>query len=147
MMDQLRIREVEPNDLLEVKLLLDELENRNSDIEIFTEIFHSYCSDISTLFYVVEMKHKGLIGFITCKSQWLLHHEGQVCEIQEMIVTREFQGKGIGKKLIEKVKEAVLDWGVKSLEVTSNKRRKEAHQFYQKIGFRNSHEKFTIYYE
>jgi PhnO protein len=145
--DKWSIREVESKDLLEVKLLLDELENRASDLEIFTEIFYHYCSDVSTLFYVAELKKKGIIGFITCKSQWLLHHEGQVCEIQEMIVTKDYQGKGIGKELVEKVKNLVMEWGVKSLEVSSNKRRKEAHQFYQKIGFKNSHEKFTIYFD
>jgi PhnO protein len=147
MKENWKIREVEVKDLLEVKLLLDELENRVSDLAIFTEIFHHYCTEISTLFYVAELKNNGIIGFITCKSQWLLHHEGQVCEIQEMIVTKDFQGKGIGKELVEKVKKVVLAWGVKSLEVSSNKRRKEAHQFYQKIGFKNSHEKFTIYFD
>lgn len=142
-----KIREAELNDLLAVKMLLDELENRVSDLEIFTEIFQHYLNDVSTLIFVAEEERKGVIGFITCKSQWLLHHEGQVCEIQEMIVTKEFQGKGIGRNLVEKVKEVVVGWEVKSLEVSSNKRRKDAHQFYQKIGFRNSHEKFTIYFD
>jgi GNAT superfamily N-acetyltransferase len=63
-----------------------------------------------------------------------------------MIVTEVQQGKGYGKKLIQDVVQQVQKWGAVSLEVTSNKRRKEAHAFYQAVGFRNSHEKFTIYF-
>jgi GNAT superfamily N-acetyltransferase len=61
-------------------------------------------------------------------------------------VTSAQQGRGIGKKLIDSLKPELSRQGAKSLEVTSNKRRKEAHAFYQSVGFLNSHEKFTIYF-
>lgn len=99
-----------------------------------------------TLMQVAVQNENEIIGFITCKGQSLLHHEGMVFEIQELIVTKAHQWKGVGRKLIEALRPELLRHGAISLEVTTNKRRKEAHAFYQSVGFLNSHEKFTIYF-
>jgi PhnO protein len=126
--------------------LLEELENRVFDTAVFTDIFQTYLADSRTLMKVAIAEDDRICGFISCKGQPLLHHEGLVFEIQELIVTSDHQGRGIRKKLIESLKPELSRLGAKSLEVTSNKRRKEAHAFYQSVGFLNSHEKFTIYF-
>ena len=105
-----------------------------------------YLTSSQTLVQVALLQETEIVGFISCKGQSLLHHEGHVFEIQEMIVTAAHQGKGIGRKMVDEICEEVKYLGAKSLEVTSNKRRKEAHAFYQSVGFKNSHEKFTIYF-
>jgi PhnO protein len=130
----------------EVLGLIEELENRVFDSEIFTAIFKSYLEDPLTFMFVAVEEENRVCGFISCKGQPLIHHEGLVFEIQELIVTATHQGRGIGKKLIDVLKPELKRLGAKSLEVTSNKRRKEAHAFYQSVGFLNSHEKFTIYF-
>lgn len=129
-----------------VKCLIDELENTVSDPLIFESIYKEYCVNPDTLMFVLELESLGVKGFVSCKGQRLLHHQGLVFEIQEMIVGAGQQGKGYGRLLFEIVKQEVVARGAKSLEVTSNKRRKEAHAFYESMGFRNSHEKFTIYF-
>jgi PhnO protein len=96
--------------------------------------------------FVLELGPLGIKGFVSCKGQRLLHHQGMVFEIQEMIVSSSHQGKGYGRLLFQKIQGEVMLRGAMSLEVTSNKRRKEAHAFYASMGFRNSHEKFTIYF-
>ena len=129
-----------------VKLLLEELENRSFQHAIFDPIFTQYLQEPLTLLQVLVCNETEIIGFISCKGQALLHHDGLVFEIQEMIVSAAHQGKGLGRKMIDLIREEVKGLGAKSLEVTSNKRRKEAHAFYQSVGFLNSHEKFTIYF-
>lgn len=146
MPQQVLLRTVEKMDLIQVKGLIDELENTISDSNIFDSIFQEYLLHENTLMFVVEHADEGIIGFASCKGQRLLHHQGMVFEIQEMIVRARHQGKGYGRLLFEKIQHEVLARGAKSLEVTSNKRRKEAHAFYVSMGFRNSHEKFTIYF-
>jgi len=146
MPSDLSIRDANATDSEALILLLNELENTQADPSIFNQILTSYLADPMTLLRVLECSTNGIIGFVSCKGQYLLHHQGLVCEIQEMIVTDAQQGKGYGKKLIEDVVQQVQMMGAASLEVTSNKRRKEAHAFYQAVGFRNSHEKFTIYF-
>ena len=134
------------SDAVAVKALLEELERRVFDQVIFTRIYAEYLAAPLTLLYVAIGSETEIVGFISCKGQSLLHHEGLVFEIQELIVTAAHQGKGVGRKLIESLKPELYRLGAKSLEVTSNKRRKEAHAFYQSVGFLNSHEKFTIYF-
>ena len=146
MTSSLPIRPVIPTDAQGILELLEELENRPFDAEKFAGIFSAYLQDPLALMYAAVDENEQICGFISCKGQPLLHHEGLVFEIQELIVTSAHQGRGIGKKLIESLKPELSRLGAKSLEVTSNKRRKEAHAFYQSVGFLNSHEKFTIYF-
>lgn len=140
------IRQAIESDAAAVKGLLEELENRAFDQAVFDQIFMEYLTSSRTLVQVALLQETEIVGFISCKGQSLLHHEGLVFEIQEMIVTAAHQGKGLGRKMVDEICEEVKSLGAKSLEVTSNKRRKEAHVFYQSVGFKNSHEKFTIYF-
>jgi PhnO protein len=146
MASSIHIRPANLQDAPRVLSLLDELENTVSDPLIFDAIFKEYLADPDTFLYVAEDASVGISAFISCKGQNLLHHQGKVFEIQELIVTSTEKGKGIGRSLINQVREEVQRKGAKSLEVTSNKLRKEAHAFYQSVGFKNSHEKFTIYF-
>ena len=140
------IRKVIETDENDIRVLLDELENRTSDPLIFQSIFKHYLIRENALLFAAENDQKELIGFISCLGQLLLHHEGLVYVIDELIVTQTFQGKGIGKLLVIHVREALKPFDIKSIEVTSNKRRVNAHEFYKAVGFKNSHEKFTYYF-
>ena len=134
------------SDAAAVKALLEELEGRAFDEDIFARIYSEYLEAPLTLIFVATLEEGEITGFISCKGQSLLHHEGLVFEIQELVVTAAHQRKGLGRKLIAALEPDLEKLGAKSLEVTSNKRRKEAHAFYQSVGFLNSHEKFTIYF-
>jgi PhnO protein len=146
MANSIHIRGANLQDAPRIKFLLDELERIVSDPLIFDSIFLEYLDDPDVITFVAADASAGVIGFVSCKGQNLLHHQGKVFEIQELIVTAVEQGKGIGRALVEATLHEVRMRGAKSLEVTSNKRRKEAHAFYQSVGFKNSHEKFTIYF-
>jgi PhnO protein len=146
MAEMIQIRRAEKSDVLSVKALIDELEKWDSEMTIFASIYEAYLKQPNTLMYLVVHPNDGVVAFISCKGQQLLHHLGWVYEIQELIVTDAHQGKGYGRLLVDKIREEVEIRGAKSLEVTSNKRRLEAHAFYAAVGFRNSHEKFTIYF-
>lgn len=141
-----RIRKVIETDEESIRILLDELENRTSDPAVFHRIFKYYLIKGNALFFAAENDRQEIIGFISCLGQLLLHHEGLVYEIQELIVTQTYQGKGIGQLLINQVLEELKPFKIKSIEVTSNKRRTKAHEFYKAVGFKNSHEKFTCYF-
>lgn len=146
MEEEYTIRPAIELDAAAVKSLLEELEGRAFDQDIFTRIYAEYVHSSLTLLQVAVLSETEIVGFISCKGQSLLHHEGLVFEIQELIVTAAHQGKGVGRRLIAALKPELEKHGAKSLEVTSNKKRKEAHAFYHSVGFLNSHEKFTIYF-
>ncbi|HEY7162210.1 MAG TPA: GNAT family N-acetyltransferase [Acidobacteriota bacterium] len=56
-------------------------------------------------------------------------------EIRGVIVDEQYRGHGIGKLLIEKVKEWSKETGNKILRLRCNVIRKEAHLFYRHLGF------------
>ena len=146
MSEKYTIRVAGASDSSGVQLLLEELEGRAFYQDIFSRIYTEYLEAPLTLIFVATQEEGEIIGFISCKGQSLLHHEGLVFEIQELVVTEDHQGRGVGRKLIDVLKSELTRLEAKSIEVTSNKRRKEAHAFYQSVGFLNSHEKFTIYF-
>lgn len=64
--------------------------------------------------------------------------------VESVRVTSELRGQGLGRwfmaELIAKAREA----GCGVVQLTSDKRRAEAHRFYENLGFKRSHEGFKL---
>jgi PhnO protein len=85
------------------------------------------------------------VGFITFHTQNLLHHCGLVGEIQEFYIIPGFRNKGVGRQLINKIMNFADQNKLKSIEVTTNRKRVENITIYENLGFGLTHNKFTIY--
>jgi GNAT superfamily N-acetyltransferase len=81
---------------------------------------------------IFENKIMGWIGV----AEALQIESAPFCEIRGLIVDEKLRGLGIGKLLIEKVKQWSKETGNKTLRLRCNMIRKEAHLFYQHLGFR-----------
>jgi GNAT superfamily N-acetyltransferase len=57
-------------------------------------------------------------------------------EIGGLVVDEDYRGKGIGKKLVERIKQWCMEKQISILRVRSQLKRKEAHQFYLNNGFK-----------
>ena len=57
------------------------------------------------------------------------------CEINGLVIDENYQGKGLGKKLIQRVKEWAKEKGTDKLSLRCNVKRIEAHLFYEHMGF------------
>lgn len=140
----LQIRKVKTRDQDFVYKSICELENEELNFEIFAAIFNENISNPNNLYLIAENDNEGL-GFISFHTQNLLHHNGRVGEIQEFFINENHRGKGIGRQLIEKIMQYAEEHNLKSIEVTTNKRRVENVMIYENLGFTLSHNKFTIY--
>ena len=138
------IRKAVGSDLDIVYRFLCELGNEELDFETFKTIYTENSSNPNFLYLVSETENV-VSGFISFHVQSLLHHSGLVGEIQEFYVDAEFRGNQIGKQLMNEVKAYAKSHNLKSVEVTSGKRRVENVMVYEKLGFKLSHNKFTIY--
>lgn len=58
------------------------------------------------------------------------------CEINGLVIDERYRGKGVGKLLIEKVKQWAKENGNYVLSLHCNLTRTEAHLFYEHIGFK-----------
>ena len=144
MISKIEIRRVQKTDLDFVYKSICELENEALDFEVFKNIFDENISNLNNVYLIAENEIEG-IGFISFHTQKLLHHCGVVGEIQEFFIHQKYRGQGVGRKLIDEIINYSAENDLKSVEVTTNKRRVENVLIYENLGFTLSHNKFTIY--
>ncbi|MDA6072794.1 GNAT family N-acetyltransferase [Flavobacterium sp. AC] len=144
MKSNIKIRKVEKQDLDFVYKSICELENEVVDFEVFAIIFNENISNLNSLYLLSENENE-CVGFVSFHTQNLLHHCGPVEEIQEFFIDKKHCGQGIGRLLINEIKDFADQNNLKSIEVTTNKRRVENVLIYENLGFSLSHNKFTIY--
>jgi len=144
MYSNLQIRKIHSEDLDFVYKSICELENEELDFEVFAAIFNENIANPNNLYLIAENKNEE-VGFVSFHTQNLLHHCGRVGEIQEFFINENHRGEGIGRQLIEKIMQYAEEHKLKSIEVTTNRRRVENVMIYENLGFTLSHNKFTIY--
>ncbi|WJS95459.1 GNAT family N-acetyltransferase [Flavobacterium johnsoniae] len=144
MNSKFKIRKIENQDLNFVYKSICELENEVLDFEVFKTIFNENISNPKNLYLIAENENEGL-GFISFHTQNLLHHCGLVGEIQEFFIQQKYRGQGVGRLLINEILNFAEENNLKSIEVTTNKKRVENVAIYENLGFTLSHNKFTIY--
>jgi (aminoalkyl)phosphonate N-acetyltransferase len=141
---KIKIRKAEKQDLDFVFKSICELENKELDFEVFKAIFNENISNPNNLYLLAENEIES-VGFISFHIQNLLHHCGLVGEIQEFFIHQNYRGQGIGRQLINEIMHYADQNNLKSIEVTTNKRRTENVLIYENLGFELTHNKFTIY--
>ena len=122
--------------------LLCELEGEDLDREGFFWAYEANLWDENILYFLALYEDKP-VGFVSLHVQRLLHHLAAVGEIQEIIVAREFRGRGIGQALVQKAREAAVERSCVQLEVCCRRTRIQSHAFYEKMGMENTHFKFS----
>ena len=68
--------------------------------EGFTQAFQSLLEGEAQEAFVATL-HERVIGLITLYYIQVLHHGGTVASIQEIVVTEELRGRGVGRALVE----------------------------------------------
>lgn len=74
----------------------------------------------------------GLAGLQIGRS---LEHDSPVGKLSELVVDENHRGRGLGKALVQAVEREARARGCTFLYLTTAHRRKEAHAFYERIGF------------
>lgn len=74
----------------------------------------------------------------------LSHKSAPWAIIENVVVDAAVRSKGYGELLIREAMAAANTAGCYKVSLTSNKRRTDAHRFYERLGFKRSHEAFRI---
>ncbi|AFK21984.1 GNAT family N-acetyltransferase [Pyrococcus sp. ST04] len=86
-------------------------------------------------FFVAKVGNK-IVGFIVCDRDWFSRYEGKIVgAIHEFVIDKEWQGKGIGKKLLK----TCLDFLEKyndTIELWVGEKNFGAMKLYEKFGFK-----------
>jgi GNAT superfamily N-acetyltransferase len=102
-------------------------------------------TDKNSWLLVAELDNK-IVGtlqltFIT----YLTYQGGKRAQIEGVRTDKSARGKGIGKTLVEWSIEKSKEEGCHLIQLTTDKRRPDALEFYEKIGFVASHEGLKFY--
>lgn len=102
----------------------------------FARIFQHFFEDIDREAFVADV-HSKVIGFVTLYYLEVFHQGGYVASIQELIITEEFRGRGVGRSLMEFVKQKSREKECRGLEVATDLLGRDAQLFYQRCGWRS----------
>jgi len=121
---------------------INTLEETVFDRDGFNAMYDVVLNTKDCFLFVVEHNNEE-IGYMSIYVQPLLHHNGKVAEIQELIILPEYRGNGTGRLALEFAKKFATEKNCVLIELASNIRREQAHKFYLSNGFTQSHYKFT----
>lgn len=142
-MKSLTIRYATPADATYVYKFVCLLEDLQFDKALFEQYYLRNIAN-QEYYYLLAVDENKPIGYLSCHGQLLLHHLNYVYEIQELYVDNAYRGEGIGKLLVNHLKELLKDKDYDMLEVACGFKRPESHIFYERVGFSRTHYKFTM---
>ncbi len=134
------ISEATQTDALEIVRLLTSL-GHDTSVDEINERWDKWVSD-GNLAFVFRKNEENLAGLITLHKMFVLHRPHYVGRITALIVDEKFRGQGIGRALVETAEVYLKSAGCGLLEITSNKRLKKAHLFYEQLGYERTSERF-----
>src|SRR2546422_4219169 len=115
---------------------------KDRDVDEFSMLVINYLSEPNKKIILAEYDNK-IVGMVSMMLIARLNRKNLELYIPELIVGKDYQNKGIGKKLIE----SCIDFAKKNkchrIRLESGNQRKDSHLFYKKLGFEQSSLSFT----
>ena len=131
------IRKCEITDFAEIFKLLEQLWiDSTLDFDSLHEVFENALKSSQQRLIVGVVNNK-IIGFCSLTIKNNLWQSGNLGHIDELVVDKNYSGKGYGKTLIDSITKISKDLKCKRIELDSAFHRKEAHQFYESLGYEN----------
>lgn len=84
-----------------------------------------------------------VVGVLTTSAMLVLHRPAPVGRISAFVVTERCRGQGIGRAMVAAAERQLAARGCGLLEVTSNRRREDAHAFYEHLGYERTSYRFA----
>ena len=133
------LREATYDDKDQIAKVLLDFYNMN-DVD---EAIQSFNNELDKDFHYIVAEEDGkIIGLVT----WLMHGlpKHGLFELDRICILSETRGKGVGRKLVDKLIDNASKWydneseKIRKLYLLTHEDNKNAHSFYEKVGF--SHE-------
>ena len=104
--------------------------NINQSIENFRLLFADPAQYI-----LVARQRNSIVGFINFSTRKTIMHPRPSGLIDELVVSENSRGTGIGKELIQAAVDKCRELGCCEVEVSTEKSNRKARQFYKSCGF------------
>ena len=132
----IEIKRIESNDLRDLSLLSEELSGKKTDFETMVKNFEwiNKNEDYIVLGANCDGKLVGSLMGIICHD--LVGECKPFMVIENVIVSGNLRGKGIGKKLMTEIERIGKEKNCYYTMFVSGSQRKEAHKFYESLGYK-----------
>jgi len=150
----MNFRKAKKEDLIEIVRMLadDELGKTREDFqdplpEVYYKAFEKIKDDPNQELIVVEQGADEIIGTMQLTFLQDLSHQGGLrSQIEAVRINKNKRGKGIGKKMFQWAIQRAKDRGAYLMQLTTNKQRPEAIEFYKSLDFTPSHVGMKMYF-
>ena len=114
--------------------------------EAYYQAFENIDHDSNQELVVIEDDGLNIIGTLQLSFiQYLTYKGGIRAQIEAVRVHETQRGKGIGQKLFKWAIERAKEKGAHVVQLTTDKKRPDALAFYEKLGFKASHEGMKLH--
>jgi GNAT superfamily N-acetyltransferase len=136
-----------------VKMIADdELGEKRENFQIplpseYLKAFEKINADENQELIIVENDNTEIIGTLQLTFiQYLTYQGGIRAQIEAVRIRKDKRGQGIGKKMFQWAIARAKERNAHLLQLTTDKKRPEAIQFYEDLGFKQSHEGMKMHF-
>jgi PhnO protein len=98
--------------------------------------FNKVLENPNNFVFIVEDEKK-LIGFASFSVRDVIRYPKPIAELDEFFILEEFRNRGVGRRLMEEVEEKAKELHCHRLSIETGYAHKDAHAFYEQIGYTN----------
>ena len=139
----IKIRFCKREDFSEIVSLLRQLwPNKELDVNGLQVVFERALVSLNQKLTAAILDNR-IVGYCSLTIKNNFWQAGYVGNVDELVVDHNYRSLGIGKKLMTNIEEIARQHHCKLIELDSSFHRKEAHQFYENIGFKSRAYLFT----
>ena len=114
----------------------------------YYQAFENINQDPNQELIVIEDEGLEIIGTLQLSFiQYLTYQGGIRAQIEAVRIRSDQRGKGIGEQLFQWAIERAQQRGAHLLQLTTDKKRPDALRFYEKLGFKASHEGMKLHFK
>lgn len=135
------LRHATTEDTDSVYALICELLKDELDYQAFRDGFAANLLD-PNFHYRLALRNGEVVGMISLHMQFHLHHANWIGEIQELVVLPQMRDKS-WQSASGLAEEEARQAGAELTELSTNIKRRDAHRFYVREGYKQSHFRFT----
>ena len=143
----IRIRKAKKNDIPLVLDMLYELgrpkPKKDHELDLFRTLVKKHISDSDKTILVAESEDVNVVGMVSIVVLPRLNKKGPEIYIPELIVTKKYQNQGVGRLLINACISLGKEKNCQNIRLESGLFRKDAHNFYKKLGFESKSFSFS----
>ena len=150
---ELIFRKAEEGDIQSIVKMLadDELGSIREDYKIplpkrYYDAFQNILQDKNQELIIFENDNKEIIGSLQLTFiPYLTYQGGLRAQIEAVRIQKKFRGEGFGKKIFKWAINRSRDKGAHLVQLTTDKQRPDAIEFYKALGFKDSHKGMKLH--